>query len=81
MGEWYSPNGTVVPSPQDFDIVTDYVHPFYRTRNTQSVVRLNFRYHSNRRFRGILESLPGRYCCVIPTSVGEQKLCVNLGKY
>ena len=58
-GEWYFPNGTVVPPPGNSTI--------YRTRD-HMVVRLNR--VASRVMNSVSDSLNGKYICVIPGSDG-----------
>ena len=71
-GEWYYPNGTLVPLLGDN-------YRFYRNRSSRGEVFLHQRrihVHSSR---------TGIYCCEIPDRNDNcginQKLCVNLGTF
>ena len=68
-GEWYFPNGTVIPGP------TGHGPVFYRSRGPDDgTVNLNY----------INSTLPtlsptGFFCCVLPNMDNEnQRLCANL---
>ena len=68
-GEWYYPDGGMVPNSAAGE-------GFYRIRNAPQVVRLA---------RRIVSTIPalsptGTYCCVIPTTGGEMTFCVNIGE-
>lgn len=49
--------------------VTDSGHNFYSVRQAQEIELYHYSYATPR---------PGLYCCVIPTSVGEQRVCAYL---
>ena len=70
-GEWYYPDGRVVPNSAAGE-------GFYRIRNAPQVARLA------RRIAGLGITLTfgptGTYCCVIPTSGGELTFCAELGQ-
>ena len=67
-GEWYYPNGRVVPKETAGE-------GFYKVRNAPQVVRLA------RRLGNAMPTLSptGSYCCVIPTTGGEMTFCANIG--
>ena len=68
VGEWLYPNGTVVPNDTaEWD--------FYSGRNDVQVVSLSRRIYNET----AAISPVGLYCCVIPTTTGEQTFCANLG--
>ena len=69
MGEWYYPDGRVIPNQAAGE-------GFYRVRNAPQVVRLA------RREASTIPALSptGTYCCVIPTTGGEMTFCANLGE-
>ena len=71
FGEWYSPNGTIVPKNE-----SDY--RFYRTRSDDSEVFLHQRSSNH-----ASSSIVGVYCCEVPDTDENcdvtQRLCVNLG--
>ena len=69
MGEWYYPDGRVVPNQAAGE-------DFYRVRNAPQVVRLA------RRLSFVTPALEptGSYCCVVPTTGGERTFCTNIGK-
>ena len=69
VGEWYYPNGSVVPNQTAGE-------GFYRVRNAPQVVRLA------RRMAGVTPALSpiGSYCCVIPTTGGEMIFCAKIGE-
>ena len=71
MGEWYYPDSRAV---QKYAFSTAAGEAFYRVRNAPQVIRLA------RRDRTRLEPT-GRYCCVIPTTGGEETVCANIGKH
>ena len=68
-GEWYYPDGRVVPNSAAYE-------SFYRVRNDPQVTRLA------RRHAGTIPALSptGTYCCVIPTTGGEVTFCANIGE-
>ena len=66
-GEWYYPDGRVVPNHAAFE-------GFYRVRNAPQVARL-----ARRVFPNPL-SPTGSYCCVIPTTGREMTFCANIGE-
>ena len=70
MGEWYYPNGTVVPTHHAGN-------DFYRLRNSPQAIKLARRIHSDG--SGALGPT-GLYCCVIPTTIGEQRFCALIRK-
>ena len=65
LGEWFYPNGRFVPA-------RIYSESFYRSRNAPQVVRLGRHFTDTATDTGL-------YCCVIPTTIGEQRFCVHLG--
>ena len=71
-GEWYYPNGTLVP-------VSGRREHFYRTRSSSGEVLLHQRAD---RMQSIIT---GIYCCEIPDSIDNcginQTLCINLGMF
>ena len=71
LGEWYYPDGRVVPS-------TGAGEGFYRIRNAPQVVRLARRLA----LPGVTFAIgpTGSYCCVIPTTGGEMTFCANIGE-
>ena len=66
MGKWYNPNGDSLSNISGGG-------DFYIRRNDAQLIRLN------RRSSVAATSPLGLYCCVIPTSIGEQIFCANLG--
>ena len=71
MGEWYYPNGSIVPGngPAEGKFF------FFRTRGDQDGTVNLFRRNNN------IISPFGSYCCEIPDNSGvNQTLCANLGK-
>ena len=69
LGEWYYPNGTMVPKRVDFWWM------FYRTRDNNGVVNLN---------RASENNATGTYCCEVPDKNCDglnHKLCVELGRF
>ena len=70
-GEWYYPNGTMVPNRAARQ-------QLYRLRNAPQVVRLA---HIHAEGTPPVRSPAGSYCCVIPTTTGERTFCVNIGKF
>ena len=72
-GEWYYPDGRMVPSQATGE-------SFYRVRNAPQVVRLARR-HDIYRYSTYTLSPTGTYCCVIPTTGGEMTFCANIGEY
>ena len=70
MGEWYYPNGTVVPN------FHHYGDGFYRLRNSPQAITLGR--HSVVFYGSV--ALGGLYCCVIPTTIGEQRFCAHIRK-
>ena len=71
MGEWYYPNGTVVPNRHAGD-------GFYRLRNSPQAIKLARRI-VDIDGNGALGPT-GLYCCVIPTTIGEQRFCAHIRK-
>ena len=71
-GEWYYPNGRIVPNSAAGE-------GFYRVRNAPQVARLARRVGGS----GVTYTLSptGSYCCVIPTTGGEMTFCANIGEY
>ena len=69
MGEWYYPDGRIVPNQAAGE-------GFYRVRNAPQVIRLARRVGITPAF-----SPTGSYCCVIPTTGGEMTFCANIGEY
>ena len=65
MGEWYYPNGGVVPSRHAGS-------DFFRLRNSPQAIKLA-------RLNVALGPI-GLYCCVIPTTIGEQRFCAHIRK-
>ncbi len=67
QGEWYYPNGNLVPSRKD-----SAGHSVYRSRGNGEV-RLN----------RVGTTLPsGKYCSKVPTLSGEwETMCINLSEY
>ena len=68
-GEWYYPDGRMVPNSAAGE-------RFYRVRNDPQVARLARRAHSHSTSTGPT----GSYCCVIPTTGGEMTFCANIGE-
>ena len=66
MGEWYYPDGRMVPNRTAGE-------GFYRVRNAPQVIRLASRANNP-------ISPTGSYCCVIPTTGGEMTFCANIGE-
>ena len=68
-GEWYYPDGRVVPRQY-------FGEGFYRVRNAPQLIRLG------RRDSVVPPILwpTGFYCCVIPTTGGEMTFCANIGE-
>lgn len=66
MGEWHYPDGRAVLNNAARE-------DFYRIRNAPQVVRLGRRLYRAQHTTGL-------FCCVIPTSLGKQILCANLGE-
>ena len=68
LGNWFFPDGTTVPGPQQSPIT------FYRTRGDDGTVNLN-RLNTN-------VMIPtGQFCCEVPDAAGDtQPLCANIGK-
>ena len=66
LGNWFNPNGDMLLSNAGGG-------DFYIRRNDPQLIRLN------RRSSVAATSPVGLYCCVIPTSFGEQIFCANLG--
>ena len=66
VGEWFYPNGTRVPKDNGG-------YSFYRNRGAEGQVYL-------RRRHNVLSPL-GTYCCEVPTSNGDETLCVILSKF
>ena len=64
LGNWYEPNRDMLLNSGDGG-------DFYIRRNDPQLIRLNRRRSAT--------SPVGLYCCVIPTSIGEQIFCANLG--
>ena len=70
IGEWYYPNRAVVPNRHAGN-------DFYRLKNSPQAIKLARRIHSDG--SGALGPT-GLYCCVIPTTIGEQRLCAHICK-
>ena len=68
-GGWYYPDGSPLKNSAGALLSGD---GFYRVRNAPQVVRLARRDNINPLFP------IGIYCCVIPTTVGEQTFCANI---
>lgn len=68
MGEWYYPDGRALPK----EVAGER---FYRVRNDAQVIRLARRISSLNPIKGPT----GLYCCVIPTTIGEQTFCAHIG--
>ena len=66
LGEWYYPDGRVVPNQAAYE-------NYYRVRNAPQVVRLARRV--------FFEPLgpTGLFCCEMPTTQGKMRICINLG--
>ena len=65
-GEWFFPNGTVVP-------IRVNAETFYRNRGQDGTVNLN---HLNTN----VMSPGGLFCCVVPDATGiNRTLCANIG--
>ena len=65
LGEWYYPNGLAIGLNQDGD-------GLYISRD-QMAISLNR--------RGDATIAPGGvYCCVVPTTRGQETMCINLGR-
>ena len=64
LGNWFNPNGDMLTNEGDGG-------DFYIRRNDAQLIRLNRRRSAT--------SPVGLYCCVIPTTIGEQIFCANLG--
>ena len=66
FGEWYYPNGSMVPNSGDG-------HDFYRSRTDNQTIHLNRRDNA--------QSPTGSFCCELPdNSDVTHALCVTLGK-
>ena len=66
FGEWYYPDGTIVPN----SLVGG---PFYRDRDDGGLVRLRRRYHHT------VDPVTGLFCCVLPdANDGNHTLCIGL---
>ena len=65
VGAWHYPNGSVVQSSSDGG-------DFHSSRDGPMVVNLNR--------RNDVMGPTGNYCCVVPTSTGNQTFCANLGE-
>ena len=66
-GEWYFPDGTIVPTQ-------GRATSFYRTRGDDGTVNLN-RLHTN------IFMPTGLFCCEIPDDIDvEQRLCINISE-
>ena len=66
LGEWYYPNGSIIPF---MDTTSE---GFYRRRNFQTVIMI--------RSETVNPLSPtGSYCCEIPTTRGNRTLCANIG--
>lgn len=70
MGEWHYPNGSIIPNRAAGE-------DFFRLRNSPQAIKLA-RLHDIDG-NGALGPT-GLYCCVIPTSIGEQTFCAHLCK-
>ena len=66
MGEWYYPNGSVI---QELEAAGE---SFYRGRHDQTV-----NLHRRQELNPL--SPTGSFCCVVPSALGEQTFCVNIG--
>ena len=67
LGEWFFPNGEVVP-PQGAAV------SFYRNRDEYGSVNLN-------RFNSGVIRPTGLFCCVVPDATNvSQMLCINISK-
>ena len=71
-GDWYYPNGSLLKNNAG---AVYFGEGFYRVRNAPQVVRL-----ARRATYNPLSPI-GTYCCVIPTTVGEQTFCANIGEH
>ena len=72
-GEWYYPDGRMVPKAAAGE-------GFYRIRNAPQVARLARRLaRSGSNDTTYALGPTGTYCCVIPTTGGEMTLCANIG--
>ena len=70
LGEWYYPDGSMVPNQAAGE-------GFYRVRNAPQVVRLARRNTAPHPILGPIRT----YCCVIPTIRGEMTFCVIISTY
>ena len=70
-GEWYYPDGRMVPSQVAWELL-------YKVRNAPQVIRLARRDRLSI-YTPIL-SPTGSYCCVIPTTEGVMTFCANIGE-
>ena len=66
LGNWFNPNGDMLSNNAGGG-------DFFIRRTAPQLIRLN------RRSSVAATSPVGLYCCVIPTSIGEQIFCANLG--
>lgn len=70
FGEWYFPNGSLIPVEYRGD--TGFARVFYRNRGDDGTVNLN---------RAIYEDIPpsGHYCCEVPNAADVyQTVCANI---
>ena len=67
IGEWYYPDGRMVPNQNAGE-------GFYRVRNAPQVVRL-----ARRQSTSEISPL-GSYCCHVPTTQGDMTFCAHIGK-
>jgi hypothetical protein len=67
VGEWYFPNGSVVP-------IQSFSSSFYRNRNNDGVINLN-RVNTN------IISPVGQFCCQVPDSANVlQNICAYISE-
>ena len=66
LGEWFFPNGGVVPNSAS-------ATSFYRNRGDDGTVNLN-------RLNNDVMMPTGRFCCVVPDATSNVTLCTNLGE-
>ena len=72
FGEWYFPNGSLIPVEYRGD--TGHAKVFYRNRGDDGTVNLNRATHQ-------IISPTGHYCCKVPNAANvSQTLCANIGK-
>ena len=73
FGEWYFPNGTLLP--RQHHPTDGFATHFYRNRADNGTVSLN-------RVGPSVVSPTGRYCCELPDAAGvQQSLCAYIGNY